>query len=160
MPEETEPNSPSMINALGLLSSYPVKENTIIPKTIPRGVVTENIKHIYATVPKPKPACKCHFQSWLGNCVQAFKLSVGVSLLRSREWVVFYKKKVSIAAEIHWVLSAKSQGHLKFLAGIQTFALTSIQFNLYQQHRNQENHHSETNLELYVLFRFCLWFLT
>lgn len=46
MPEDRDPNNPSIIKAFGLLSSYPVNENTIIPNTIPNGVVTENMKHM------------------------------------------------------------------------------------------------------------------
>lgn len=56
IPDENEPNNPSMINALGLLSSYPVIENSTIPNTIPIGVVTENMKHIYDVVVKLNPA--------------------------------------------------------------------------------------------------------
>ena len=58
IPDENEPNNPSIIKALGLLSSYPVAENKIIPSTIPIGVVTANMKHMYAVVVKLNAAWK------------------------------------------------------------------------------------------------------
>lgn len=106
IPEDNEPKSPSRINAFGLLSSYPVIENRIIPNMIPIGVVTENIKHIYAVVPILNPACINQIKKMLHDDFVMLQLTVSVYQTRT-ETVLDLRNRSRWTAKIKTIQSTK-----------------------------------------------------